>query len=104
MAGAVDYPPGTEDFPRGTPPRPGPASAPELRDGIGVCLSGGGYRAMLFHIGLLKRLNDAGVLKGVQRFSSVSGGSITSGLLGLRWKDLTFGADDVATNFDQLVT
>jgi NTE family protein len=58
--------------------------------GIGLCLSGGGYRAMLFHIGTLWRLYDAGVLGTVKRISSVSGGSITAGLLGLRWGQLSF--------------
>jgi NTE family protein len=58
--------------------------------GIGLCLSGGGYRAMLFHIGTLWRLYDAGILGRVQRISSVSGGSITAGMLGLRWGHLSF--------------
>ena len=32
------------------------ATAPEeVVDGIGLCLSGGGFRAMLFHIGSLRR-------------------------------------------------
>ena len=53
--------------------------------GIGLCLSGGGYRAMLFHVGSLWRLHKAGILKGVDRISSVSGGSITAAQLGLRW-------------------
>ena len=26
----------------------------ELEDGIALCLSGGGYRAMLFHVGSLR--------------------------------------------------
>src|SRR4051794_38444295 len=30
--------------------------------GTALCLSGGGYRAMLFHIGVLRRLNEAGLL------------------------------------------
>jgi NTE family protein len=58
--------------------------------GIGVCLSGGGYRAMLFHVGVLWRLYETGVLKRTNRLSSVSGGSITSGLLGLKWPRLSF--------------
>ena len=46
---------------------------------MGVCLSGGGFRATLFHVGALKRLNELGLLKNVDTFSSVSGGSITNG-------------------------
>lgn len=50
------------------------------RDGIGLCLSGGGYRAALFHLGALKRLNEFGILAKLRTISSVSGGSISSGL------------------------
>ena len=49
------------------------------RPEIALCLSGGGYRAMLFHVGVLWRLVDSGVLAEVDRVSSVSGGSITAG-------------------------
>lgn len=48
------------------------------RDGIGLCLSGGGYRATLFHLGALRRLNELGILAQVKTISSVSGGSITA--------------------------
>ena len=58
--------------------------------GIALCLSGGGYRAMIFHLGSLWRLNEAGLLKKLTRVSSVSGGSITAGMLGLQWKKLIF--------------
>jgi NTE family protein len=58
--------------------------------GIALCLSGGGYRAMVFHLGVLWRLNETGYLSKLNRISSVSGGSITAGLLGLRWKGLDF--------------
>src|SRR3989442_10811401 len=59
-------------------------------DGIGLCLSGGGYRAMLFHVGALWRLNELGYLPKLTRISSVSGGSITAGVLGMNWKQLRF--------------
>lgn len=67
-------------------------------DGIGVAMSGGGYRAMLFHLGALWRMNEAGLLAKVDRFSSVSGGSITAGRLATSWKKLRF-QDGRATNF-----
>jgi NTE family protein len=67
--------------------------------GIGLCFSGGGYRAMLFHVGTLWRLYDAGVLGTVKRISSVSGGSITAGLLGLRWGELSFRPAAVRDDF-----
>lgn len=59
-------------------------------DGLALCLSGGGYRAMLFHVGVLWRLNDVGYLSKVERVSSVSGGSITAAVLGLNWEALGF--------------
>ena len=40
--------------------------------GVGLCLSGGGYRAMLFHAGSLARLNEAGWLPKLTRVTSVS--------------------------------
>ena len=49
--------------------------------GAGLGLSGGGYRATLFHLGALKRLNEMGLLHRMDEVSSVSGGSITSGQL-----------------------
>jgi NTE family protein len=77
---------------------------PDLRragpeEGIALCLSGGGYRAMLFHLGALWRLNEAGLLPRLARISSVSGGSIVAALLGLKWSRLEFGADAVAARF-----
>jgi NTE family protein len=53
--------------------------------GIGICLSGGGYRAMLFHVGALWRLNEVRLLTRAARISSVSGGSIAAGWLALSW-------------------
>jgi NTE family protein len=60
--------------------------------GIGIALSGGGFRAMLFHAGALARMNELGLLSRARRISSVSGGSITSGYLAIRWTAL--GAPD----------
>jgi hypothetical protein len=67
--------------------------------GIGLALSGGGYRATLFNLGSLWRLNDAGLLPKLARVTSVSGGSITAGVLALAWKDLAFDARGRAGNF-----
>jgi NTE family protein len=72
------------------------AAAPH--QGIALCLSGGGYRAMLFHLGALWRLNELGYLPKLARISSVSGGSITAGVLGHRWAKLAF-VNDVAAQF-----
>lgn len=43
-------------------------------------MSGGGFRATLFHLGALRRLNELGLLKWMDTISSVSGGSIINGL------------------------
>jgi len=75
---------------------PGPEPLDE--NGVALCLSGGGYRAMVFHLGGLWRLNELGYLKKLTRISSVSGGSITAAVLGLAWKRLQFDANGVATN------
>jgi NTE family protein len=72
------------------------------RENVGLCLSGGGYRAMLFHLGALWRLNQAKLLEGLDRVSSVSGGSITAATLGLQWRSLEWG-DGVAENLEDLV-
>jgi NTE family protein len=39
-------------------------------------MSGGGYRAALFHLGVCRRLNEVGTLRELDAISSVSGGSI----------------------------
>ena len=79
--------------------------------GIGLCLSGGGYRAMLFHTGVLLRLAEFGYLGtedrigkqgpmgSLMRVSSVSGGSITAGVLGLAWQDLHVDDKGIAQRF-----
>lgn len=48
----------------------------QKREGLALCLSGGGYRAAVFHLGVMRRLNELGLLSQINHFSSVSGGSI----------------------------
>jgi NTE family protein len=88
---------------------------PMLRKGIGLCLSGGGYRAMLFHLGVVWRLAELGYLGSgnrtgihgelgsLQRVSSVSGGSITAGVLGLAWERLAVDEPGLSDRFRELV-
>src|SRR6201982_1630931 len=52
---------------------------------IGFALSGGGFRATLFHLGLVRFLRDAGILRQVTHITSVSGGSIMAAHLVLNW-------------------
>lgn len=64
-----------------------------------LALSGGGFRATLYHCGALMRLNELGYLTKVTRMSSVSGGSIASGMLAAAWPRLR-EKDGVLVNLD----
>jgi predicted acylesterase/phospholipase RssA len=46
------------------------------RKGIALCFSGGGFRASLFHLGSLRRLNEVGLLSQVNTITSVSGSAV----------------------------
>jgi NTE family protein len=52
---------------------------------------------MVFHIGAIWRLHETGQLQSLKRISSVSGGSITAGVLALKWKELVDKPFDRAT-------
>src|SRR3954470_11229873 len=56
---------------------------------IGLALSGGGFRASLYHLGLVRFLRDAGVLPRVSHITSVSGGSVLAAHLALNWDRYT---------------
>ena len=75
---------------------------PRKRRGTALCLSGGGYRAMTFHAGVLRRLDRERYLERLDFVSSVSGGSITAGILARAWPDLEF-VDGRARNLEELV-
>ena len=89
---------GVEIAARVAPKSPDRRRAPKLA----LCLSGGGFRAMLYHAGALRRLNELGLLGAVDRFSSVSGGSICAAVLAHRWAALNFNAAGVAAGLDQV--
>jgi NTE family protein len=57
-------------------------------DKLGLALSGGGFRAALFHIGVLARLAELDLLRHVQVLSTVSGGSIVGAMYYLKLKQL----------------
>jgi NTE family protein len=61
-----------------------PASAAK----VGLALSGGGFRAALFHVGVLARLAELGILRRVEVISCVSGGSIIGALYYIHVKNL----------------
>lgn len=52
-----------------------------LQRNIGIALSGGGVRAIAFHAGVLQRIAENGLLEKVKHISSVSGGSLFTGLV-----------------------
>ncbi len=64
-------------------------------DNFALCLSGGGYRATLFHLGVVWRLNELGLLTHADTIAGVSGGAIFAGLLGNRWSRLEFDGNHV---------
>ncbi|MEZ5318329.1 MAG: patatin-like phospholipase family protein [Vicinamibacterales bacterium] len=55
---------------------------------IGVALSGGGFRAALFHLGVLRRVAELGWLPRIDAISGVSGGSIVAAFAALRWGEM----------------
>lgn len=83
------------------------SEAPEIEEThgkIALSLSGGGYRAMLFHLGVLWRLNDGGWLPRIDTIASVSGGSMAAAILGVNWTRIEFDPQSrVAKNFESAV-
>ncbi|WP_022926205.1 patatin-like phospholipase family protein [Serinicoccus marinus] len=69
-------------------------SARRPRRGSALCLSGGGFRAALFHLGAVRRLDELGVLGSLRSLSAVSGGAVLATLLlhpDLEWPDADGG-------------
>lgn len=56
-------------------------------DGVTLCLSGGGFRATFFHIGVLAALRDTGLLTRVNRLVGVSGGALAAAHAAVHWDD-----------------
>ena len=69
---------------------------------IALAISGGGYRATLYALGTLWRLNELGIFPKLKTITSVSGGSILSAWLAHNWGRLIFDNDGVASNFIEL--
>lgn len=63
---------------------------------IAVALSGGGFRASLFHLGVLRRVAELGWLPRVDAISTVSGGSIVGAFAALRWRRMLDAGGDAA--------
>jgi NTE family protein len=87
----------------GIQPRPcgdqrrGATPAPST-DPVAVTFSGGGFRATLASLGVVRLLADVGMLGDLRYLSSVSGGSVANGLVATHWPELRkrkFTADAV---------
>jgi NTE family protein len=59
---------------------------------------------MVFHLGVLWRLNELRYLARLDRVSSVSGGSITAAMLGLKWSRLKFANGVAQGLIDEVIT
>jgi len=75
---------------------------------IGLALSGGGFRATVFHLGVLARLAEEDRLKDVAFLSTVSGGSMCAGLVyaksDFRWPSSDDFIAEVVPKVRQLLT
>lgn len=60
----------------------------EIKPRIALTLSGGGFRASIFHLGVLRRLAEAKWLDKIDVISTVSGGSIVGAFAALGWKNV----------------
>ena len=69
---------------------------------IGLGLSGGGFRASLFHIGTLARLAELDVLRHVEVLSCVSGGSIIGAHYYLKVRELLQSKYDMKEGEDEV--
>jgi NTE family protein len=54
---------------------------------LGLALSGGGFRAAAFHLGVFRKLDKFGLLSKIDLLTCVSGGSIAGGFLAAHWDD-----------------
>ncbi len=63
-----------------SPGAPGIAAPRAERAKLGLALAGGGFRASLFHLGVLWRMAELDLLRYVEVLSTVSGGSIIGAL------------------------
>ena len=75
---------------------------------LSLALSGGGFRATVFHLGVLARLAEDDRLEDVNFLSTVSGGSLCAGMIfaqnGLRWPTSAEYFDSVLLTAYRLLT
>ena len=66
---------------------------------IGLALSGGGFRAAAFHLGVFSKLKELNLLDKIDVLSCVSGGSIAGAFLAANW-----GQNDVLEQLDDYLS
>ena len=75
---------------------------------LGIALSGGGVRAAVFHLGVLGRLAADGLLEKITRISTVSGGTLVTGLIysiaGNKWPTSDFYLKECLTQTQHYLT
>src|SRR5690242_18156361 len=71
---------------------------------FGLALSGGGFRATLYHLVLIRFLRDAGILSRVTQITSVSGGSVLAAHLVLNWRRYNGSPEDFEEAASELIT
>ena len=72
-------------------PRPARPPPPEVLPAFSMAFSGGGFRATLAALGVVRFMADAGLLDRVRCISSVSGGSVAHGLFARDYRELQAG-------------
>ena len=70
---------------------------------LGLALSGGGFRATLYHLGVIRYLRDTGKLEEVSDIASVSGGSILAAHLVLNWDKYTGDDEEFAAAASEII-
>jgi predicted acylesterase/phospholipase RssA len=70
---------------------------------IGLALSGGGFRATLYHLGIVRFLRDAGLLSSISHITAVSGGSILAAHLVQNWDRYTGTPDQFEAVASEIV-
>ena len=66
---------------------------------IGLALSGGGFRAAAFHLGVFRKLDSLSLLWDIDLLTCVSGGSIAGGFLSANW-----GKPDALDKLEEYLT
>jgi len=70
---------------------------------LGLALSGGGFRATLYHLGVVRFLRDAEILPKITHMTTVSGGSILGAHLALNWEKYCGSPVEFEEAADQIV-